>query len=505
MWAHRLSRFNRLAWQPAPATPLLRRGLASHTRWFPQEPAEPLVKTTTIPGPQSKAALEALGRLQDPRAAIFASDFQRSIGNYIADADGNVLLDLYAQISSIPLGYNHPAILEISQSPEMLWALANRPALGVMPPKEWASILEDAFMRVAPKGLDQVFTTMCGSCANELAYKAAFMHFAARKRQESSLTFASPRTLQAYEESCMKNQPPGSPEYVILSFKQAFHGRMFGSLSTTRSKAIHKLDIPAFPWPAVRFPRVQFPLDGYAAENQQEESRSLQEVAQTLDSSPLPVAAVVVEPIQSEGGDNHASPHFFRELRRLTRDRDVLLIVDEVQTGVGATGTFWAHEKWGLDADNAPDVVTFSKKFQAAGFYHTRKLRPEQAYRNFNTWLGDPVRALHAKAIVDTVKRDNLLQLVNDVGGALMTQLEALQAQYPQAMSNLRGQGTFIAFDLPSTDQRNQFLTNMRSLGVNMAGCGDHTVRLRPMLVLQPKHVGIIADRLEAGLKRTFT
>ena len=79
------------------------------------------------------------------------------------------------------------------------------------------------------------------------------------------------------------------------------------------------------------------------------------------------MAAVIVEPIQSEGGDFHATPSFFRGLRELTKKRGVYMIVDEVQTGVGATGTFWAHEKWGLDAENAPDFVTFSKVRWCAG------------------------------------------------------------------------------------------------------------------------------------------
>jgi hypothetical protein len=120
-----------------------------------------------------------------------------------------------------------------------------------------------------------------------------------------------------------------------------------------------------------------------------------------------PVAAVIIEPIASEGGDKHASADFFRGLRRITKENGVSLIVgedvlwsngahfalltglrldratDEVQTGVGATGTFWAHEKWGLDAEDAPDFVTFSKKMQAAGFYHRLETRPSQPYRNF--------------------------------------------------------------------------------------------------------------------------
>ncbi|KAJ1655848.1 4-aminobutyrate transaminase [Dispira simplex] len=466
------------------------------TNRFPHEPSQPTIKTAKVPGPESVRLLKVLDTLQDPRAALFVSDLAKSVGNYIVDADGNQLLDVYCQVSSLPLGYNHPALLEISQSSDMLQALANRPSLGVVPHSTWPQLLKDAFMKVAPTGLDQVFTTMCGSCANELAYKAAFMYHQGKTRGKN-FTLANSKE----ESSCMLNLPPGSPDLSILSFKKGFHGRMFGSLSTTRSKAIHKLDIPAFPWPMAPFPQLKYPLDEHAEANATEEQRCLIEVENILESCPVPVVAVVIEPIQSEGGDNYASPAFFRALRELTRRLDVLLIVDEVQTGVGATGTFWAHEKWGLDPDNGPDVVTFSKKFQAAGFYHTSKLRPTQPYRNFNTWLGDPVRALHAKAIVDTIQRDDLLALVNDVGQYVQDQLHQLAKRYPGILLNLRGQGTFIAFDMVSPAAREKFTTAMRQLGVNMGVCGEISVRLRPMLVFQRQHANVLLEQMESVLQ----
>lgn len=132
---------------------------------------------------------------------------------------------------------------------------------------------------------------------------------------------------------------------------------------------------------------LQYPLEEHTESNRAEEQRCLAEVESAIKNWHSPVVAVIVEPIQSEGGDNHASPEFFRGLRELTRKMGVLMIVDEVQTGVGSTGTFWAHEKWGLEKGMEPDIVTFSKKFQAAGWYfHDEKLIPNKPYRQFNTW-----------------------------------------------------------------------------------------------------------------------
>lgn len=397
----------------------------------------------------------------------------------------------YAQIASIPLGYNNPALLKEARSPEMATALVNRPALGNFPSHDWADILETGILKVAPKGLNQVFTAMAGSDANETAYKAAFMYRRQRDRGGPAVEFTEEEL-----ESSMNNQAPGAAQQLsILSFKTGFHGRLFGSLSTTRSKPIHKLDIPAFDWPQATFPQLKYPLDQHAEENARAEADSLAEVERLITSYHVPPCAVVVEPIQSEGGDNHASPAFFRGLRALTQKHGVLLIVDEVQTGVGATGRFWAHEHW--DLPSPPDMVTFSKKAQTAGYYFgDPALRPNKPYRQFNTWMGDPARALLFRAIVRETERLDLVRRTAQVGDYLFARLEALAAKHPGQFENLRGkgQGTFIAFDNP---RRDDFLKKAKRFGVNIGGSGQSAVRLRPMLIFEESHADILLEALE--------
>src|SRR5262249_26275460 len=150
--------------------------------------------------------------------------------------------------------------------------------------------------------------------------------------------------------------------FKVVSFEGGFHGRSLGALSLTRSKPIHKVDIPAFPFPAIPFPALTFPLAEHAAENRAAEERSLDALEAVFQAHPNEIAAVIIEPIQGEGGDRHASAAFFCELRRRTAERGVALIFDEVQTGGGATGSMWAHEAF--DLPSPPDVVTFSKKMQ---------------------------------------------------------------------------------------------------------------------------------------------
>ncbi|KAM3125526.1 4-aminobutyrate aminotransferase [Candidozyma auris] len=466
-------------------------------KYYPHEPKGPHIVTETIPGPRSVQLNKHLGEVFDNRAAYFVTDYRNSVGNYISDADGNQLLDVYCQISSIPLGYNNPALLEAASSPEMASALVNRPALACFPQDDYAKILEEGILAAAPPGMSKVWTALSGSCANETAYKAAFMYQAAKARGKMDFT-------DEELQSVMLNKTPGASDRTILSFEKGFHGRLFGSLSTTRSKALHKMDIPAFDWPVAPFPELKYPLKDHIRENAAEEERCLARFEEIIESHPPgKIAAIIVEPVQSEGGDNHASAEYFQDLRRITRKHDILMIVDEVQTGVGASGKFWAHEHWNLQ--DPPDMVTFSKKFQAAGFYFSDpELQPSQPYRQFNTWCGDPSKAIIARAIYQEVTKNNLVERTAATGGYLYKELEVIAGKYPHKMQNLRGEnfGTFIAWDCESPTHRNELLLKMRGAGVNIGGCGERSVRLRPSLVFEPTHANVLLNALEHVMKQ---
>jgi 4-aminobutyrate aminotransferase/(S)-3-amino-2-methylpropionate transaminase len=210
----------------------------------------------------------------------------------IVDVDGNKYLDVYAQIASIPVGYNNNTLIEAAKSPEMISALVNRPAIGNFPSDQWVDILRNGLMKVAPKGLSYIFTAQSGSEANELAYKAAFMLYSRRKRGDADWN-------EEEINSCMENSKPGSPELAIMSFKNSFHGRGFGSLSTTRSKAVHKLDIPSFNWPQAPFPALKYPLKDHTEENAAEEKRCLEEVERITTTLLLLSSRVSVTSLRS--------------------------------------------------------------------------------------------------------------------------------------------------------------------------------------------------------------
>lgn len=462
--------------------------------FFPNEPSAPVVATQS-PGPNSRKASDSLSKVFDSRAVYFVADYAKSVGNYIVDVDGNAFLDVYAQIASIPLGYNNPKLAEVAKSDQMTSAIINRPALGNFPGVDTEKIIADLLM-VAPKGQDKILSGLSGADANELAFKAAFMWYQSKKRGYTTGFCAEEN------DSAMKNQSPGSPELAILSFERAFHGRLFATLSTTCSKPIHKLDFPSFKWPKAQFPSYKYPLSDNTAANKEEDDRCLAIVEDLLKNWSVPVAAVLIEPIQSEGGDNHASNSFFQGLRDLTLKYGSLLIMDEVQTGVGATGTFWAHEHFNMTPP--PDLVTFSKKFQSAGYYfHDPEIIPNQPYRQFNTWCGDPARMILAGAISKEVIDKNLPKQAARVGDYLYGKLEALAAKYPEYLANLRGKdrATFIAWSFKDGTLRDKFLADMKTVGINMGGCAEDSVRLRPTLVFEERH----ADILLAGIEKVLS
>ncbi|SCV04125.1 LAMI_0H13608g1_1 [Lachancea mirantina] len=459
-------------------------------KYYPSEPSKPSVVTSSIPGPESQRALQKLGQVFDARPAYFMGDYEKSLGNYLVDADGNTFLDLYAQISSIALGYNNPALIKAAQSPEMIRALVDRPALGNFPSKDLEGILSK-ILKFAPKGQTHIWSGLSGADANELAFKAAFMYYRSKARG-----YETPFSAEE-NKTVMENSTPGSPDLAVLSFKRAFHGRLFASGSVTCSKPIHKLDFPAFDWPHAEYPSYQYPLADNETANRTEDDRCLKIVEDIISSWPIPVAALIIEPIQSEGGDNHASKYFLQSLRDITTKHGVVYIIDEVQTGVGATGKMWCHE-W-AELQPPADLVTFSKKFQSAGyFFHDPKFIPNQPYRQFNTWCGDPARMIIAGAIGQEVADNKLVEQCARVGDYLFEKLEKLQSQYPDKFQNLRGKhrGTFIAWDLPSPAERDAFLKHLKLAGCNVGGCSTHSVRLRPSLTFDEKHADIFVNAL---------
>merc|ERR1712002_196748 len=417
---------------------------------------EPQIRIRTqVPGPRSLALKKELNTMQEMSSVSFFADYERSHGNYISDVDGNTYLDCFMQIASIPLGYNHPKILEALRDERNVKTMANRPALGWFPSEDWGVKIRETLMSVAPPGTSQVFSMMCGTCSNENGIKLMFMRYMHKRR--SGRTEFTPEELQ----SVLKHEAPGSPKLSILAFKGGFHGRTVGLLSCSNSRPIQGVDIPTLNWPKGDFPSYKYPLEENVRENQAEDDRCLalaEELIEKATKDGAPVAGIISEPIQAEGGDNHGSAYFFQGLEKIAKKWDISLMMDEVQTGGGATGKMWCHEHFGIQ----PDVVSFSKKMVSVGIYHNMEHRPPHPGRILNTWIGDPHKIILLEQVVKTIQEENLLDRVRLTGDVMTKGLMRLQSEMPGLITNVRGLGTFCAMDLPSTPLRDRFLSDLR-------------------------------------------
>merc|ERR1712080_120151 len=209
----------------------------------------------------------------------------------------------------------------------------------------------------------------------------------------------------------------------------------------------------------------------------------VEELIQKATADGAPVAGVICEPIQAEGGDNHASPAFFQALREICNKYDISLMMDEVQTGGGATGKMWCHQHFGIEAD----VVSFSKKMVSGGYSII--------------WNTDPPKVIMLEQVVKTIQEENLLQRVEAAGNTIMSGLTQLQSVFPHLLSKARGRGTFCAVDLPSVETRDTLLHTLRQRGVHLGGCGESSVRIRPSLTFTPQHANIMLDGLNDALR----
>uniref|UniRef100_A0A674C329 4-aminobutyrate--2-oxoglutarate transaminase n=1 Tax=Salmo trutta TaxID=8032 RepID=A0A674C329_SALTR len=433
---------------------------------------------TEVPGPRSKILAQQLA-IQSVVQVNFFCDYEESKGNYLVDVDGNRMLDVYTQIASIPIGYNHLALTKVMTDPKNMVS-----TLGMMPPEQFSEKLVNDLMAVAPKGFSRVQTMACGSCSNENAYKAIFIWYRVRMRGTPEPTPEEVRT-------SVINQVPGCPDLTLLSLMGGFHRRTLGCLATTHTKAIQKLDVPSFDWPIAPFPQLRYPLDQFERENAQEEARCQEEVEDLIvkwNQKGRHVAGVVIEPIQAEGGDNHASFDFYRKLRGITKKHGCAFQVDEVQTGGGSTGKFWAHEHWGLD--DPADIVSFSKKMLTGGYYQKDSFQPDKLFRIFNTWLGDHTKNLFLTEVIKVIKTENLLDQAKRTVWSFVD-------KYPHLLSRARGIGTFCAIDVKDEDTHNNLLLKARNKGKTLSmDCGTQSIRFQSALVFTEHHAHLFLDIL---------
>ncbi|MCD8741628.1 L-lysine 6-transaminase [Mucilaginibacter roseus] len=397
-------------------------------------------------------------------------DMEKSEGVYIFDSKNKrTLLDFFSCFASIPLGYNHPKMLndEAFKKNLLLAALTN-PSNSDIYTEQYAQFVK-TFARVGiPDYLPHAFFISGGALAIENALKVA-MDWKVQKNFAKGYT-----------------QEKG---HKVLHFEHAFHGRSGYTLSLTNTQAVKTKWFAKFDWPRVSFPYVEYPLTdvNYDALLKRE-AASIEQIRKAFADNKDDICAIIVEPVQAEGGDNHMRKEFAGQLRQLADEHDALLIYDEVQTGVGLSGKFWCHEHFGEKA--RPDIIAFGKKMQVCGILAGKRV-DEVEHNTFNTssrlnstWGGSLTDMVRASKILDIIAEDDLCNHAAQMGTYLQTQLSDIAGK-TNLISNIRGKGLLSAFDFPDQQTRNRFLQEGLNRDVMFLGCGERTIRFRPSLVIQ--------------------
>lgn len=377
-------------------------------------------------------------------------DLELSRGTSLVDARTKKrYLDCSSQYASLPLGWNHED-LEVHAEDMGFYAMNK-----VANPDFYSEPLADfvkCFGEMAPR-FKHFFFVEGGSLAVENALKAAF-DWKARK-------------LGLSEEEAGKLD--------VIHLEQSFHGRSGYTLSITNTVPNKTALFPKFQWTRIKNPKIHFPL--VDCEVAKDEEASLRQAEEALKSNR--VAAIILEPIQGEGGDNHFTPRYFSALRELADKYEAMLILDEVQTGVGLTGKMWAYEHFGI----IPDMISFGKKTQVCGFASTTRIDevPDNVFRLSSrinsTWGGNLIDMIRFTHIAEIIQKDRLVEQAAVVGDYFLKRLR----EVPR-ITNVRGRGLMLAFDLETHDSRNEALHRMQQ-EMTILGCGERSIRIRPSLI----------------------
>ncbi|NJL27501.1 MAG: L-lysine 6-transaminase [Thermoanaerobaculia bacterium] len=411
-------------------------------------------------------------------------DLEKSHGSWIyAAAAKREILDFYSYFATLPIGHNHP---RLTGDPEFMAALTRaaiaNPANSDIYSGEYAAFVETFAELAKPAELRYLFFVAGGALAVENALKTAF------------------------DWKVKHNQAAGRGELgrQVIHFKEAFHGRSGYTLSLTNTDPTKTDAFPKFDWPRITNPKLEFPITPEVELRTAElERQAVAEIERAFAENPHDVAAIVIEPIQGEGGDNHFRTEFFQELRRLADEHEAMLIFDEVQTGFGLTGKMWAYEHFGV----VPDIVAFGKKTQVCGIMVGPRVDdvPDNVFhvssRINSTWGGNLVDMVRCAKYLEVVRDENLVENAAKMGERLISGLQDLARRHP-IVTNVRGRGLLTAFTLPSPEIRSKLRQTLWDTGLATLPSWPSSIRFRPCLTVNAAEVDRALELLDEGLRK---
>ena len=412
-------------------------------------------------------------------------DLEKSKGVRLYDSKNNrSLLDFFGFFASNPIGVNHPGLSDHDFQEDLRMAAMTKVTNSDIYTRQMAEFVDTFSREATPDYMKYLFFVSGGALAVENGLKTAF------------------------DWKVRKNLMNGEKKELgskIMHLKEAFHGRSGYTLSLTNTHDPSKtMYFPKFDWPRVSNPKLRFPItEKVLQEVEESEKKSLSEMEQYFEKYGNDIAAFIMEPIQGEGGDNHFRKEYFKNISNLMKENDTLLIMDEVQSGMGVTGKWWAHQHY----DVQPDITVFGKKSQVCGIMVGSKIDEVKdnvfkvSSRINSTWGGNLVDMVRAKKFIEIMKEESLIQNAEKVGKIVVEELIALSTDFPDMVSNPRGRGLMDAFDLKSEKHRDDFFNRMFSKGVLLLKAGELTIRLRPALILSEEDVKEFSGKAREVLK----
>jgi L-lysine 6-transaminase len=409
---------------------------------------------------------ETLGRYILIDGLPVVADLKKSKGSWLVDhATGQRYLDCYSMHAAMPLGWNHSGMWE--QQHRMTDVMFHNVSNSDMYTTQYAEFAE-TFSRFTPD-FKHYFFVAGGTLAVENALKAAFDYKAQKLGWDDYYDYDHENKLD------------------VIHLEHAFHGRSGYTLSLTNTGVLKTKWYPQFKWTRIIAPAFQ---EGQYSTC---EDISLEQAKIALKGGK--VAAIILETIQGEGGDNYFSNHFFQELRKLADEYDAMLILDEVQTGMGLTGKTWAYEHYGI----IPDMISFGKKTQVCGFCSTGRIDqvPTNVFnvpgRINSTWGGNLVDMVRSTIYMEIIEKERLIQNATNIGLYFFARLQEL------GLKNLRGLGLMIAFDMPTAEKRNEFYTKLSEKMLCLK-CGLKSIRFRPHLTFSKEDADTAFDIVKSAL-----
>jgi len=431
-----------------------------------------------LPGERARATVDYHHRTAAPSTYVYEFVWDHgepAIGPFCTDVDGNVLMDLTGHVGAMPLGYNNPKILDPLAEFDLVDPLKIAGQDFYLPADE----VTDDDTIPGPADLMDRLTSITG----QYGMDTVFLSNSGAEAVENGLKISYDFTDGKY----------------VLTCEGGFHGRTLGTLSLNRSKEIYRRKFPEIasvhdvPFCTDRNCTADTCECGFFFDGTSSLRKMLAEKTGYVNSEE--VAALVIEPVQGEGGYRFPSETFMDEVATLCDDHDVPLVVDEVQSGLGRTGEWWATDHYSIE----PDVIASAKALRVGATISREEVFPAETSRLSSTWgAGDVLGAAQGTLTVDAIREHDLLANATEQGRALRERLD--DADLP-GITDVRGKGLMIAVECHDTDRRDEIQKQAFGQGLLVMGCGTRTLRLLPPLDVTDREVELAVELLAEAVE----